>query len=56
MSLSRQELLELIKEMFGQACWTEKGYNHQYLSTYEEAQRVLISEGLIDKSSCVYGE
>lgn len=63
MSISKQPLtkreeylVDLIKDLFSQACWTNKGYNHQYMSVYEEAQRLLIQEGYIDISSCVYKE
>ena len=52
----RLELINLIDDMFRQACWTDKGYNHMYMSVYEEAQRLLLKEKMIDISSCVYKE
>jgi Tat protein secretion system quality control protein TatD with DNase activity len=51
-----EQLLELIHDMFRQACWTKGGYNHQFISTYEDAQELLVQEGFISISSCVYKE
>lgn len=59
---TRDELIELIFSLFNQACRQEnlnrKGepqvlYDHMFLSTYKEAQEVLLQEGIIEPKNCV---
>ena len=54
--IQRMTHINLIFELFNQACRLDDKdgfhYDHDYISTYEEAQQFLIEEGVIRKEEC----
>ena len=53
--MEENDLIELIYDLFVQACrMPDDMYDHQFISTYEDAQRFLISIGRIKQEDCRY--
>ena len=50
--------IDMIFELFNQACRRDTAdgfyYNHDCISTYEEAQQFLIGEGVIREEECTF--
>jgi hypothetical protein len=55
-------LLMLIKDLYVQGCYSKSGtdgknkYDHCCISTYEEAQELLLREGIIDQNEVARNE
>lgn len=50
-----RELLDVLYELFDQACRNGcRAFNHDHISAYEEAQRLLIKYGIVLEEECVY--
>lgn len=53
------EARDLVMDLFRQACWVtppssdRAGYDHQFMGTYEEAQRYLLEVGMITPEECL---
>ena len=45
-------LIDMIFDLFNQACRFKNGYDHMCISTYEEAQEFLIEIGRIKQEEC----
>lgn len=48
------EVLDALRDCFIQACWIQDFYDHQHISAWENAQRILIEYGMIDPEHCQY--
>lgn len=47
------EARDLIMDLFNQACKVGSSYDHQCMSTYEEAQRCLLEWRMLTEEECI---
>ena len=49
----KEVLIDMIFDLFNQACRFKNGYDHMCISIYEEAQEFLIEMGRIKQEECI---